>query len=73
MSVGNLLKILRIVKHVDQKTVSRHLGISQQAYSKIERSGYINQTSLNKVLAVLQTTPEEMEELKRILLPKGKC
>jgi len=66
MTSGNLLKLLRTVRHVDQKTVSRRLGISQQAYSKIERSNYINKASLQKVLAVLQTTPEEMEELKRI-------
>jgi transcriptional regulator with XRE-family HTH domain len=66
MTSGNLLKLLRTVRHIDQKTVSRQLGISQQAYSKIERSEYIDKTSLRKVLTVLQTTPEEMEELKRI-------
>jgi len=70
MTSGNLLKLLRTIRHVDQKTVSRHLGISQQAYSKIERSEYIERSSLQKVLEVLETTPEEMEALKQIFSRK---
>jgi transcriptional regulator with XRE-family HTH domain len=67
MIPGHLLKLLRTVRSIDQKTVSRHLGISQQAYSKIERSEYIDKTSLQKVMEVLKTTPEELEQLKSIL------
>jgi transcriptional regulator with XRE-family HTH domain len=66
MNTGALVKLLRTAKHLNQKTISRELGISQQAYSKIEQRDYINKMSLHKVLKALKSTPEELEELKKL-------
>jgi transcriptional regulator with XRE-family HTH domain len=70
MYSGYLVKILRTTKQINQKTVSEKLGFSQQAYSKLERSEFINKSTVQKVLAALNCTLEELEALRNILPSK---
>lgn len=65
MSIGSLVKLLRISKNFNQKTASQKLGISQQAYSKLEARQYINKIALLKVLEAFKSSPEEWEKLKK--------
>jgi transcriptional regulator with XRE-family HTH domain len=67
MSSGHFIKLLRIVKGITQKSVSQNLNISQQAYSKIERSKNIDKVALQRILAAIESSPKELEELKNIL------
>ncbi|MBK9257263.1 MAG: helix-turn-helix transcriptional regulator [Saprospiraceae bacterium] len=60
------IKQLRISKNILQKSVADHLGLSDNAYSRIE-NGYTHLTinNLYKIKEVLQVSIEDILELKQ--------
>lgn len=58
--LANTLKDLRITKHAKQEVLAQELGISQQAYSKLE-AGKVNFTPnmINKLCAYFNSTVAE--------------
>lgn len=67
---GRTLSRLRIVKDIGQKEVASRLLITQQAYSKIEKSEEIPLPRLRVILTALGSSLEELLELQRLLTEK---
>jgi transcriptional regulator with XRE-family HTH domain len=68
MITGETLRLLRTLKGIKQANLARELGISQQAYSKLEKCKNINEDKVNNLLMIMECGTEELEELQRILL-----
>ena len=66
MITGETLRILRNLKKLKQKTVADKLGISQPAYSKMEKSKCINGEKLERLLKVINCSIDEVETIKKI-------
>jgi len=69
MISGETLRLLRNIKGIKQETMAKSLGITQPAYCKLEHSQYINGEKLQKLLAILNYTEKEIEQLKKFLPP----
>ena len=65
MNLGQQVKLLRNIKQINQTIISRKLGISQQAYSKIEKRQYIDSICLQKILRALNSTQEELKNVNK--------
>jgi transcriptional regulator with XRE-family HTH domain len=63
---GEILRRLRTIKGIKQASVAKELGITQQAYSKIEKSKNIDEIKINSLLAILEIGKDDYEELKKI-------
>jgi transcriptional regulator with XRE-family HTH domain len=63
MTPGTWIKKLRMKKELKQAVIAKRLGITQQAYSKIENSIWIRKGRLPELLEALDSN---LEELKRI-------
>jgi transcriptional regulator with XRE-family HTH domain len=61
MITGQTLRKLRLLKEVKQTTLAKKLGISQQAYSKLEKSSHIDAQKLVVLLDLLQCSREELK------------
>ena len=72
MNNGIIIKLLRTAKGIKQKAVCLQLGVSQQAYSLIEKKEYIERDILQKILAAMQSDLQEFEEVKKVLTSKKK-
>ena len=70
MRTGETLRLLRMLKGLKQSTLAHQLGISQPAYSKIEKCNRINEVRWNNILTILNCTDSELENLKSIISPK---
>lgn len=57
---GSMISRLRMAKGFAQKQVAARLQITQQAYSKIERTDFIKAPVLQKILAAMHTNMEEL-------------
>jgi transcriptional regulator with XRE-family HTH domain len=66
MISGEKLRMLRIVKGLKQQFVADRLGITQQAYSKLERKDVISDQVLEKIMLCISCTPEEFNTLLKI-------
>lgn len=64
---GETLRLLRIAKGWKQQFVADKLGISQQAYSKLEKRNVIKKEVLMKIIQSTNCTEEEMVAIERIL------
>ncbi|HYM94356.1 MAG TPA: helix-turn-helix transcriptional regulator [Chitinophagaceae bacterium] len=64
---GELLQRLRLVKGIKQRVIAEKLQISQQAYSKIEKSRKIAGYRLKKLLKALNYSAEDMAKLSIII------
>ena len=67
MVQGEIIRKLRNLKGVKQSTLARGLGISQPAYSKIEKSAYVKNEKLKQILVILNCSEEDLCSLERIL------
>ncbi len=69
MALGNLIKRLRNAKDLKQSTVARRLGITQQAYSKIENGKVVNGYRLADRLRAMDSNEEELNAVSNIFTP----
>jgi transcriptional regulator with XRE-family HTH domain len=63
MTPGTWIKRLRITKQLKQTTIANRMGITQQAYSKIENAEWITKGKLPRVLDALDS---DFDELQRV-------
>lgn len=61
MISGQTLRKLRLLKEMKQTTLAKKLGISQQAYSKLEKCNSIDAQKLAVLLDLLQCSKAELE------------
>jgi transcriptional regulator with XRE-family HTH domain len=62
---GENLKRLRLLKDFSQKGVARKLGISQPAYSKIEKRRKVNEAQLEKILTIMHCDRTDLENIQK--------
>lgn len=72
MISGDSIKKLRILRGMNQKTISAKLGISQPALSKLEKCKFINGERLSQILKILNCKKEDIEKLKQFTPPPRK-
>jgi transcriptional regulator with XRE-family HTH domain len=65
MITGRTLRVLRTIKGIKQASLARELGISQQAYSKIEKGAHLSAKRLQDILAAMHCTVQDLELLKQ--------
>lgn len=66
MNTGETLRQLRTLKGVKQIHIAKELGISQQAYSKIEKRDSIDEVKMRKLLTILGIGEEDVNEYAKI-------
>ncbi|MFM9908546.1 MAG: helix-turn-helix domain-containing protein [Chitinophagaceae bacterium] len=69
MALGILIKHLRIAKDLKQATVAHRLGISQQAYSKLENCKEVGILRLSKILKAMDSNEEELNDVRKLFTP----
>jgi transcriptional regulator with XRE-family HTH domain len=67
---GENLKHLRLLKDYSQKGIARKLGISQPAYSKMEKRRKVNDAQLEKILKIMHCDLKDLENIQKVLLLK---
>lgn len=67
MISGNLVRLIRHLKGLKQESVAKKLGITQQAYSKLENADKIDDTKEKMILSVLEFSNSDLKILKEIL------
>ena len=72
MSNGTWIKRLHITKEIKQSTVARRIGISQQAYSKLEHCTEIDVHRLTEILQAMDSNEEELNEVSKLFTPRKK-
>ena len=72
MSNGTWIHRLRIAKDIKQSTIARRLGISQQAYSKLEKCLQIDKHRLSEILQAMDSNEEELNEVSKLFTPRKK-
>ena len=63
MNTGEKIRLLRVCKGMKQSTVASKLGITQQAYSKIEKSDKISDKKLQEICTVMGCRIESLNEI----------
>jgi transcriptional regulator with XRE-family HTH domain len=66
MTPTSWIKKLRVSKEFKQATVAHRLGISQQAYSKIENAVWVAKGKLPDILQALESSPEELKKMAEL-------
>jgi transcriptional regulator with XRE-family HTH domain len=66
MCTGETIKKLRLLKGYNQKGVAQEMGISQQAYSKLEKNGHIGGKRLLVILKILRSSEREIDMINNI-------
>jgi transcriptional regulator with XRE-family HTH domain len=66
MTPTSWIKKLRVSKEFKQATVAHRLGISQQAYSKIENAVWVAKGKLPDILEALESNPEELKKMAEL-------
>lgn len=64
MHQGEYLKKLRLLKGLNQNGVAKKLGITQQAYSKMETHANIDEMKLMEIVKAMGCTERELEMVK---------
>jgi DNA-binding XRE family transcriptional regulator len=74
MFSGEKLRLLRIVKDHKQQHVANQLGITQQAYSKLEKKKAIGEQTLIKIWNRMQWTYADIEAIHQLCasIPQNK-
>jgi transcriptional regulator with XRE-family HTH domain len=65
---GEIIRVLRNLRGVKQQTLAGKLGISQQAYSKIEKSNCVESFRAESILKLLDSTSEDLETITKLNL-----
>jgi transcriptional regulator with XRE-family HTH domain len=60
---GESIRRLRTVVGIKQEVVADKLGVTRQAYSKIERSSNVNMQRVIIILAALNCTIDDLEKI----------
>jgi transcriptional regulator with XRE-family HTH domain len=68
---GDTLKHLRLLKDLSQKGIANKLGISQAAYSKIEKRKNINDWQLNRILAIMHCDLNDIDLVQKFITRKN--
>jgi transcriptional regulator with XRE-family HTH domain len=66
---GETIRRLRQLKGIKQAVAAKRLGITQQAYSKIESGRLLSENKLQAVLAIFEITPKDIENIQSLLSP----
>ena len=66
MITGKTLRLLRTLKGIKQASLARKLGISQQAYSKIEKCNHLGTERLQTILIAMDCTMQDLELLNQL-------
>jgi transcriptional regulator with XRE-family HTH domain len=69
MLTGDFLRQLRTLRGIKQTVIAKKLGISQQAYSKLEKCKEIDKNREDNLLMILQCNKEDVEDLAKIFSP----
>jgi len=64
MLSGDLLKKLRMIKGLNQSGIAKKMGVTQQAYSKLEKSRHINDQKFKIIIKALQCSDKDIEWIK---------
>lgn len=60
-SVGNKIRLIRMLKGLSQENISLELGVSQKAYSKIERGETkLSVNMIEKLGLIFQMSPQDI-------------
>ncbi len=65
MCSGETLKHLRLLKDLSQKGIANKLGISQPAYSKIEKKKNINDKQLKRILLIMHCDSRDIDLVEK--------
>lgn len=63
---GTDLQTLRLIKKLTQEGVATKLGFTQQYYSKLEKKEVIDIAIVEKILACLNATKDDLTALKQL-------
>jgi transcriptional regulator with XRE-family HTH domain len=61
MYSGELLKKIRLLKGFNQNGIAKKLGITQQAYSKLENSGRLQENKFMRVTKAIGCSDQELK------------
>jgi len=64
---GKMLQKIRLLKDVPQKIIACRLKITQQCYSKFEKSERIDREKLSKILNALNSSIAEVENIQKFI------
>jgi transcriptional regulator with XRE-family HTH domain len=64
---GELIRLLRQCRGCKQQMVAKKLGLSQQALSKIENASLVPPEKVAAILAVLNCTEADLENIRRLM------
>ena len=64
MSSGELLKKIRLLKGLNQNGIAKKLGITQQAYSKLEQHDEIDEKKFRQLIKIIGCSDKEVELIK---------
>ena len=60
---GDTLRILRQLRGMKQEVVAKQLGISQPAYSQIERSAYVDCEKFELIVSILGFSKAQFKDI----------
>ena len=61
MYTGEVLKKIRLLKGLNQNGIAKKLGITQQAYSKIENNGGLDEKKFSQIIKAIGCSDKELE------------
>ncbi len=61
MYTGEILKKIRLLKGLNQKGIAKKLGITQQAYSKLENNGHFDEKKFMQLIKAIGCSDKELE------------
>lgn len=76
MTLGEKIRKIRILRDLKQETIAEKLGITPQAYSKLEREDTkMDKERLNQIASILGVTVEGLERFddKNLLINLNDC
>jgi len=65
MFAGRTIRHLRLLKDFSQKGIARKLGISQAAYSKLEKRKKVEGLVLERILKIMRCSVSDLEHVER--------
>lgn len=61
---GDYLKKIRLLKGLNQTGIAKKLGITQQAYSKMENHGNIDEKKFTEIIKIIGCAERELEIIR---------
>ena len=66
---GEIIRHIRLLKNLNQYGVGYKMGITQQAFAKLEKLVTIPEKKILDILIALGSSPKEFEVVKYLLYP----